>query len=233
MKKTNKFNNHYSFIVSFFVVLIAITVLSNLPNIRTNLFIPDLVLKNIAHVTVFFLLGFFYLNMLNNTRFKFATGIFIFFMLGIGFSLFDEFQQSFLPSRNVSFMDVLLDTLGLLLAFSLFRIINLFHQPISIKHKKKALLISSKGTAAKLYDYIYKDTNSEFSIKKVLIWDDSSLAPSQKEHRFYSSFEEIYQTVYHEKWDKIIVVGKDITKEKSDIVKDLAKRTNTEILFIG
>ena len=170
--------------------------------------------------------------MVNFGRFKMLTTPFLFFLLGTGFSLFDEYQQSFLPSRNVSFMDVFLDILGLILAFSLFKLICLFKNP-STKTKKKALLISSKETASKLYDYIYNDKNSEFFIKKVLIWDDSSILPSQTENRFYSSFDEIYQTVYHEEFDKIIVIGKTISQEKTNIVKDLAKRTNTEVIFLN
>ena len=106
-------------------------------------------------------------------------------------------------------------------------------KPSSIpNNKKKALLISTKEIADSLFEYCYQDKNSEFSIKKILIWDNFSLKNTDIKKKFYSSFEDIYETIYHETWDKIIVVGEKQAPDKKNIIIDLASKNNIEVSFI-
>ena len=210
-----------------------LVLLSNSPNIATNFIIPDAMLKITAHITVFFLIGSFYLRSAYQFKAKFMYNFVVYLLLGLAFAFFDEYQQSFVPSRQASIVDVYFDLLGLLAANILFNL-SLFKNKKKYpeKSKQKVLMVTSKQTADALFQYIYKDRNSEFSIGKILIWDEYSIKPNAVQNRFYVNFDEIYQTIYEEKWDKIIFIGKDKADEKLDIVQEVADKTHTPVVFI-
>lgn len=74
-------------------------------------------LRNLAHVGVFFILGLFIFNA------SFKSGLkkpyLMSFVIGVSYALWDEFFQSFIPGRASEFTDVLLDSLGILLALTM------------------------------------------------------------------------------------------------------------------
>lgn len=74
-------------------------------------------LRNLAHIGAFFILGLFIFNASFKSNFK--KPYFKSFVIGMSYALWDEFFQSFIPGRASEFKDVLLDSLGIILALSL------------------------------------------------------------------------------------------------------------------
>jgi len=93
---------------------------------------PDFPWKPVAyHLVAFFFLAFFLLIFLlkgevnNKTRFLMLLGIFIAMSYGIS----DEIHQLFVPGRHGSFVDILIDSVGILFASLLYS--------FNLKFKKK------------------------------------------------------------------------------------------------
>jgi VanZ family protein len=232
MKQTASYFVRHIYLVGFLILLSALYVLSSMPNITTHTIIPDLILKNIVHVCIFFLLGSLYLKAVAKTKIKWLVNILVYMFIGLVLSGLDEHLQSFEPSRNVSYIDMALDLGGFLAAFVFFKLVKRDQSEEANLPKKKVLLVSSKETADNLFDYCFNQTNAYYDIQKILIWDSYALEKDNVKNRFYSSFEEIYQTVYYERWDKIIFIGDTHNEQKEKIVKDLAGKTDTEVVFI-
>ncbi len=70
----------------------------------------NLVVRKIAHFSIFLILAQFYLGCFstNSNRFKYA------FILAVLYAFCDEFHQSFVPNRFGAFTDVLIDSFGAL-----------------------------------------------------------------------------------------------------------------------
>ncbi|MDD5455789.1 MAG: VanZ family protein [Candidatus Margulisbacteria bacterium] len=220
------------YFLAFLLMLIFATVMSGFPNIQTHTFLPDEYLKNLFHFAVFFFLGLFFLKSFTVYTQRKPFFSIIYAVLGIVFAAANELQQILEPSRIVSFTDFLFNLSGLLLAYSLVLYLAISKMSFKRKSKKKVLVISSKKTAEAIYDYLYHDHNSEYSFQKILIWDDVSIKKDSIKNKFFSSFEDIYQTVYFEKWDQIIVIEDKKDKEKDSIIRELAKKIKTDVLFI-
>ncbi len=66
----------------------------------------------IAHFTLYFILGFFYLNFLHLYVKNKIKKILYYFLLIIFYSLFDEIHQYFVPGRFFEIIDILFNIIG-------------------------------------------------------------------------------------------------------------------------
>ena len=81
-----------------------IFVLSSIPDLGTGLGTWDLVLRKIAHAAEYAVLGFLLLRALGRESAALAVGI--------AYAASDELHQHFVPGRQGSPLDVLLDSVG-------------------------------------------------------------------------------------------------------------------------
>jgi VanZ family protein len=87
--------------------------LSSIPDLGTGLGGWDLVLRKTAHAAEFAVLGFLLLRAVGR---EIAA-----LLLGIAYALTDELHQHFVPGRQGSVLDVLLDSVGVALGVFLLR----------------------------------------------------------------------------------------------------------------
>ncbi len=78
--------------------------LSSIPDLGTGLGTWDLVLRKLAHAAEFAVLGFLLLRALGREAVAVAVGI--------AYAASDELHQHFVPGRQGSVLDVLLDSVG-------------------------------------------------------------------------------------------------------------------------
>ena len=81
-----------------------IFVLSSIPDLGTGLGGWDLALRKVAHAAEFAVLGFLLLRALGRELPALA--------LGIAYAVSDELHQHFVPGRQGSLLDVLIDAVG-------------------------------------------------------------------------------------------------------------------------
>jgi VanZ family protein len=97
-------------VVAWAVVIFAF---SSIPSLGTGLGTWDLVLRKLAHVTEYAVLGALLLR---------ATGrAWMAVVLGVLYAASDELHQTFVPGRHGRPLDVAIDTVGLLLGVVLWR----------------------------------------------------------------------------------------------------------------
>lgn len=80
----------------------------------------NLIIRKLAHFTVFGVLALLIWNCLKKYRFSYILAWTLTFIYAVS----DEWHQSFTPGREASFKDVLIDSLGALIVLSLVFIIN-------------------------------------------------------------------------------------------------------------
>ncbi|HZG35009.1 MAG TPA: VanZ family protein [Gaiellaceae bacterium] len=99
------------------VVLLAgvIFALSSVPDLGTGLGTWDLVLRKIAHVAEYALLGALLLRALGRPHVLTAVA------LGVAYAVSDEIHQSFVEGRRGSPVDVLIDAVGVALGVAAWR----------------------------------------------------------------------------------------------------------------
>ncbi|MBN2000723.1 VanZ family protein [candidate division KSB1 bacterium] len=82
--------------------------------------IPDIgfdAVDKLAHFVVYFIFGYLLIRSFTEGEgLKLSTGIKKTSLIGIGFAMFDEFHQLFIPGRAAEFLDLLADILGIILA---------------------------------------------------------------------------------------------------------------------
>jgi len=91
---------------------------SHQPDLRSGLdYFWDFLLRKSAHIFEFYVLTLLVFRAVNHnkkqTRSIWEAGLFSLF-----YAFFDEYHQSFIPGRNGSFRDVLIDSFGILLALN-------------------------------------------------------------------------------------------------------------------
>ena len=91
----------------------------------------DEVLRSLAHVFFYFVLMILILlapkfGGLKSEKNHLRTAI----ILGLGYALFDEYHQSLVPTRDASFLDLGLDSLGILIGLLLFKQNGKFYEKI-------------------------------------------------------------------------------------------------------
>ena len=90
--------------------------LSSIPDLGTGLGTWDLVLRKLAHAAEFAVLGFLLLRALGLEAVALA--------LGIAYAASDELHQHFVPGRQGSYLDVLLDSVGVVAGVVAFRALS-------------------------------------------------------------------------------------------------------------
>ncbi len=90
--------------------------LSSIPDLGTGLGTWDLVLRKLAHAAEFAVLGFLLLRALGHETMALA--------LGIAYAASDELHQHFVPGRQGSYLDVLLDSVGVAAGVVAFRALS-------------------------------------------------------------------------------------------------------------
>jgi VanZ family protein len=86
--------------------------LSSVPNLGTDLGVWDTILRKLAHVTEYAILGLLLLNAVGREAPALA--------LGVGYAISDEFHQHFVSGRHASPIDVAIDSTGLLIGIFVF-----------------------------------------------------------------------------------------------------------------
>jgi len=105
----------YSWVATISYMLL-ITVLSHIPAED----IPNLVSSGPNNVDLLFhfaeysILGFLLFNSINTDGSLAVSPFYGSIFLGMFFSMFDEFHQSFVPGRHMSLIDIIFDLIGIL-----------------------------------------------------------------------------------------------------------------------
>jgi VanZ family protein len=98
-------------VVSLWLPVVAwaalIFALSSIPSLGTGLGVWDLILRKLAHMTEYAILG---LLLVRATRSQPAA-----FVLAVAYAVTDEFHQRFVAGRHGAPLDVLIDTVGVLI----------------------------------------------------------------------------------------------------------------------
>jgi len=88
--------------------------LSNIPNLKTDL-ACDFILRKAAHVVEYAVLCFLLRRAFKGSFKMGDLPLFLYpAILSFFYAVSDEFHQSFIPGRNGSFRDVLIDTVGII-----------------------------------------------------------------------------------------------------------------------
>ena len=87
--------------------------LSSIPSLGIGLGTWDLVLRKLAHVAEYAVLGFLLLRALGSELLAFAAGV--------AYAATDELHQHFVPGRHGALYDVAIDAFGVLLGVLAFR----------------------------------------------------------------------------------------------------------------
>lgn len=96
--------------------------LSSIPNLSSGLGTWDLILRKGAHIAEYGILVFllwqaiFHSVKLSRTKVNFSAG-----MLALLYAISDEVHQSFVPTRNSSVYDILIDSIGIILVLWVIR----------------------------------------------------------------------------------------------------------------
>ncbi|HWO76912.1 MAG TPA: VanZ family protein [Bacillus sp. (in: firmicutes)] len=90
----------------------------------------NFIVRKSAHFTVFGILAFLIWNCLKTYRFSYTFAWILTFI----YAMSDEWHQSFIPGREASFRDVLIDSFGALIVLSLVFIVN--------NHRKRSVRTS-------------------------------------------------------------------------------------------
>ena len=88
-----------------------IFVLSGIPSLSSGLGLWDLVLRKIAHVTVYAVLGALLLRA--------SERVLLSLVAGVGYAATDELHQHFVPGRSGALLDIGFDALGVLAGLAL------------------------------------------------------------------------------------------------------------------
>lgn len=99
------------------------------PPVEENLFLITLVRKS-AHFLIFATLGFFLYGALCTYKGGYLKHTLLSFTLGVIYALSDEFHQRFVDGRSANVMDVLIDSLGVVIGIGLMLAIVLIYKKI-------------------------------------------------------------------------------------------------------
>ncbi len=94
--------------------------LSGIPNLNTGMGVWDFVLRKCAHMVVFGILFIFTYSASNETLgIDREKSYFYALIFSIIYAMSDEYHQSFVPGRNASAIDVMIDSAGVFAALIL------------------------------------------------------------------------------------------------------------------
>lgn len=95
-----------------------VNIISNIFNIN-NLDILSYIIRKLAHLTEYTILGILTLNMTRQNNIKTNIGI----IIGIIFAISDEIHQIFVPGRSCQITDILIDILGIFIGYIIYKYI--------------------------------------------------------------------------------------------------------------
>jgi VanZ family protein len=93
------------------------------------------IISNLAHIPAYGLLTFLWLNSFSKTEDRQFSLVIIISILAcmVLFAISDEIHQSFVPGRSASFIDIVLDVLGILAGLAVFK----FFSRLKVFHRKE------------------------------------------------------------------------------------------------
>jgi VanZ family protein len=113
---TGRFNRKYIKIIPPVLWAAFIFYLSSIPSLKSPFGIWDLYLRKAAHVMEYFILS---LLISPNFSYTKTSGRIVSIVIAAVYAVSDEYHQSFVPGRNMSFTDMVWDCIGCLLAYVL------------------------------------------------------------------------------------------------------------------
>lgn len=91
--------------------------LSHQPGLKSDFpFYWDFVLRKIAHITEYFILTFLLIRALNQCQFSKRKVLVLSFAFALAYAVSDEYHQTFILARSGAFLDVLIDSFGIVLS---------------------------------------------------------------------------------------------------------------------
>ena len=102
------------------LVCICIFLFSNQPGVESTKLTSNLFLRKLGHFSEYAILGFFAFAYFSNIfqigreKIQLETSFFISFLFCFSYAVTDEFHQTFVIGRDGNFMDVLIDSGGVL-----------------------------------------------------------------------------------------------------------------------
>lgn len=113
------FTNSISMLIVFYMLLLLIGSLWPVPHPKIEPFWKDM-LRNLVHVPAYAFLAFLWLKTLRARKLSFQKAAKITILGCFVFGIVIEFLQGFVPGRDPSSLDVLLNTLGILIPIIFF-----------------------------------------------------------------------------------------------------------------
>ena len=102
------------------LVCICIFLFSNQPGVESTKLASNLFVRKLGHFSEYAILGFFAFAYFSNIfqtgreKIQLETSFFISFLFCFSYAVSDEFHQIFVIGRDGNFMDVLIDSVGVL-----------------------------------------------------------------------------------------------------------------------
>ena len=96
-----------------------VEVIANIFNIK-NIEILSLIIRKLAHITEYFILGILTINCLKDYKIKYLYISSILFC--IIYACSDEFHQLFISGRSGTIIDVLIDSIGIILGIFIYKL---------------------------------------------------------------------------------------------------------------
>lgn len=114
-----------------------ITKIADIINVKENnknefIVQGEKVIRKMAHFTIYTLLGICVMGFLSTFNLKIVKQVIITGIYGFFYATTDEFHQMFINGRNASFLDIMIDSLGIL-----FGILIVYVLVVIIKNKAK------------------------------------------------------------------------------------------------
>ena len=99
------------------LVCICIFLFSNQPGVESTKLASNLFVRKLGHFSEYAILGFFAFSnifQIEREKIRLETSFFISFLFCFSYAVSDEFHQTFVIGRDGNFMDVLIDSGGVL-----------------------------------------------------------------------------------------------------------------------
>ena len=88
------------------------------------------VIRKIAHFSIYALVGFLLMSLVNTYKIKEFDRLSISLIIGVIYAILDEIHQSFIPERSASIFDVILDGQGVLFGICIALLVKNFWDTI-------------------------------------------------------------------------------------------------------
>ena len=147
------FSNQEASISSQSSKKIVTVLMETIPDLNHNFHLTETIVRKIAHISLYMLLGFFNMNFaLTYRRNNYQRGLFSCFF-AVLYAASDEIHQTFINGRSGELIDVCIDSIGalmgIIIALLIIKIIRKIFKTKQIKHKidenTRILFISSTG----------------------------------------------------------------------------------------